>query len=293
MGTPQHLSKRVTALDTKVNTPESLVTKLDNYLKDANCGLIAQLDRTKRKVETLEKGGIFDIPQEVKSLEQRIHEIEVLHKTHAEKADQVRSNVELAGDLIQRKEHEVKLLAGQVEELQRANMANTLVISGLAECPNETPEQAVQAFSEVCHQHLGLPEISGGVLSVYRVGTPTQLKIRGKMMELPRILMVHCAPKLRMQIMKKKSVLATVPMVNGLRVYINQQVPLATKVKQDQMRAEVRAIKEKNKLREPNKQIQYKFEGDKLLINNQVVRPAVAKPQPVELLFPDDAEIQA
>ena len=63
---------------------------------------------------------------------------------------------------------------------------------------------------------------------------------------------------------------------------------MSTKVKQDKIRAEIREIKEKNKSHTPDTQIHYKFAGDKLLVNNVVVRPAVVKPSVSELLFPEN-----
>ncbi len=95
-------------------------------------------------------------------------------------------------------------------------MANTLVVSGLAEVEDETAEQALGSFQELCAKYLDLPDISGDVLTVYRVGSRIQKKVRGRMVDLLRILIVQCAPKLRIQILRNKKALAKIPLQNGL-----------------------------------------------------------------------------
>ncbi len=133
--------------------------KLDNYVWDTKLGVAAKVNEIRGKFTQFEDAKIPKLPQEVNSLTQQISELEDLLTEQCEYSEHTRSQLELAADLLHHKEHEVTLLSQQVEELQWSAMANTLVISGLSELPNEQPDDTACLFQELCSEHLGIENV--------------------------------------------------------------------------------------------------------------------------------------
>lgn len=117
MGTPQQIGKRISAVDEKVNKLEMLLTKLDNFVRDPTVGVVGQLNWPKEQIKTFEQADIVGVSSSVKSLEQRIAEIDEAMAEQDQRFNVLRSTVELSGDLMQCNEHDVGLLTSQVEDL--------------------------------------------------------------------------------------------------------------------------------------------------------------------------------
>ena len=286
MGTPKNIGTKVSTLESRLQSMTILLGNLQAFVKDDKHGLVAKLKHMEDMFQKVEKFDYSTLVQDVARLTERVSELET-------SLEHSQSLLELTGDLHQRKEHKVGILSCQLEDVQHLNMANTLIMSGLAEIPNETFVESPRVFAEMCEQKLKISEALPGISAVYRVGVEMQWKICGKMYTMPRIMIVQCTPVLRQKVMKQKAQLAKNTPPGELQVFINQQMPMSMKVHQDKLRQKVQEIQDKNKSLPEKDQIHYKFVGDKLLINNTLHQESVTKPEPQDVLFPDDDEFDA
>lgn len=216
--------------------------------------------------------------KEVKNHFQYLYKREVTNKTELM---EVREKVETLSNVIIRLEQKLEDSANKLIAFQARSMRKNLIISGLEEPKNETPQQLSQAVAQFLQQKL-------------KAEAPVPLKICHRLNYVDgseyRPVIIKLA-----NLEQKSLLLSLGPNLKGLKnnknryYYLNEQLP-------DQLAEEKKYaqtwIKE-NKSKQVGEQLQMKIYKNKLRINNEPYQKKVKPPSAAEILRLDPTEIES
>lgn len=194
---------------------------------------------------------------------------------------ELKDKVDILSNVVIRMEEQAKIASQKLLDLQTRSMRKNLIISGLEESRDETPDQLLETVRQFIAEKLKVQE-DVQLKTAHRLNYQDGSECKPVVFKLKDVnqksLLLSHGPNLRGMTNNK-----------GKHFYLNEQLP--DRYAEDRRYAQ-HWIKQ-NKSKPVNDQMQMKIYKNKLRINNEPYQKKVSPPSAAEILRLDPAEIQA
>lgn len=260
----------------KLDTVADAINKLYEKMNQVTSSVEEKI----KPMENIVLDGEEGIIPKVSHLIENARMVDSRFVTLMEENVQLRDEVEILKGVVHKLSRQLDNTNTKVHNLVAKSMEDNLVFTGiLDDIPKRNPRRQLHRF---LRDVMNLQDVhDDDIFSVYRMGQSIPQRNRP--------IVAHCSPEFRRYIMNHAPILKDKLNEQGMKFYINPQLPEAISELRRENRQIIKDQKEKEHNIPPASKSKFVVRNDKLFINGQLKRKKIVPPA-VQQLFPNEKE---